>query len=130
MRYDAAMATSLVIEIGGKVLHAELSDSPAARRVAGALPLAVTMSRWGDEYYGSAGLVIPEDPSARELMEVGEIAWWPPGKALCIFFGPTPASTDDRPRAASGVLPIGRVTGGIDALHGLGSRVKAVFRAA
>jgi hypothetical protein len=63
-------------------------------------------------------------------MEVGEIAWWPPGKALCIFFGPTPASTDDQPRAASGVLPIGRVTGGIESLAGLASRVKAVFRTA
>jgi hypothetical protein len=88
------------------------------------------MSRWGDEYYGSAGLDISEDSSAREIMEVGEIAWWPPGKALCIFFGPTPASTDGRPRAASGVLPIGKVTEGIEGLSELGSRVKAVFRTA
>jgi hypothetical protein len=124
------MAMSIVIEAGGATLRAELSDSPAARRVAAALPLAVTMSRWGDEYYGSAGIVIPEDSSARELMEVGEIAWWPPGKALCIFFGPTPASTDERPRAASAVLPIGRITEGIAALSGMGSRLKAVFKAA
>lgn len=130
MHYDAAMATSIVIEIDGKTLRAELSDSSAARRVASALPLTVAMSRWGDEYYGSAGLVIPEDSTARELMAVGEIAWWPPGKALCIFFGPTPASTDEQPRAASGVLPIGRVTEGIGTLAGLGSRVKAVFRKA
>jgi hypothetical protein len=124
------MATSIVIEIGGTTLHAGLSDSPAARRIVKALPVTVTMSRWGEEYYGSAGLVIPEDSSARELMEVGEIAWWPPGKALCIFFGPTPASTDERPRAASGVLPVGKITEGFEALRGLGSRVKAVFRKA
>ena len=130
MRYDAAMATSIIIEVNGTTLRAELSDSPAAGRVADALPLTVTMSRWGDEYYGNAGLVIPEDSSARELMEVGEIAWWPPGKALCIFFGPTPASTDERPRAASGVLPVGRITEGVGGLPGLGSRVKAVFRKA
>jgi hypothetical protein len=130
MRYTAVMATSIVIEIGGKTLRASLGDSPAAKRVAGALPLSVTMSRWGDEYYGSAGLSIPEDASARELMEVGEIAFWGPGKALCIFFGPTPASTDERPRAASNVLPIGKVTEGIGELSGLGSRVKAVFRSA
>ena len=122
------MATSIVIEMGGTTLRAALSDSPAARRIADALPVTVTMSRWGEEYYGSAGLVIPEDSSARELMEVGEIAWWPPGKALCIFFGPTPASTDERPRAASEVLPVGKITEGIKALAGLGSRVKAVFR--
>ena len=124
------MATNIVIEIGGKTLRATLGDSPAAKRVAAALPLTVTMSRWGDEYYGGAGLVIPEDSSARELMEVGEIAYWPPGKALCIFFGPTPASTDERPRAASGVLPVGKVTDGIRKLSGLGSRVKVVFRSA
>jgi hypothetical protein len=124
------MATSIIIEVNGTTLRAELSGSTAARRVADALPLTVTMSRWGDEYYGNAGLAIPEDSSARELMEVGEIAWWPPGKALCIFFGPTPASTDERPRAASGVLPIGRISEGIGALPGLGSRVKAVFRKA
>jgi hypothetical protein len=124
------MATSIVIEMGGTTLRAGLSDSPAARRIADALPVTVTMSRWGEEYYGSAGLVIPEDSSARELMEIGEIAWWPPGKALCIFFGPTPASTDERPRAASGVLPVGKITEGIGTLPGLGSRVKAVFRKA
>ncbi len=124
------MATSIAIEVGGTTLHARLSDSPAARRIADALPVTVTMSRWGEEYYGSAGLVIPEDSSARELMEVGEIAWWPPGKALCIFFGPTPASTDERPRAASGVLPVGKITEGVEPLRGLGSRVKAVFRKA
>jgi hypothetical protein len=124
------MATSIVIEIGGKTLSASLCDSPAARRVAEALPLSVAMSRWGDEYYGSAGLVIPEDASAREIMEVGEIAFWPPGKALCIFFGPTPASTDERPRAASGVLPVGKVTEGVETFAGMGSRVKAVFRSA
>jgi hypothetical protein len=130
MCYTAAMATSIVIEIGGRTLRASLGDSAAAKKVAAALPLTVTMSRWGDEYYGSAGLSIPEDASARELMEVGEIAYWGPGKALCIFFGPTPASTDDRPRAASGVLPVGKVTEGITELSGMGSRVKAVFRAA
>jgi uncharacterized protein len=130
MRYDVAMATSIVIEIGGKTLRAALNDSAAAKRVAAALPLTVAMSRWGDEYYGSAGLVIPEDSTARELMEVGEIAYWGPGKALCIFFGRTPASTDERPRAASDVLPIGKISAGIGDLSGLGSRVKAVFRTA
>jgi hypothetical protein len=61
-------------------------------------------------------------------MEVGEIAYWPPGKALCIFFGRTPASTDERPRAASPVIPIGRVTAGLDGLRPLGKRVKMKFQ--
>lgn len=128
-RHDGfAMKTRIVIELSGATLRAELSDSPAARKVAGALPLTVSLSRWGDEYYGSTVLTIAEDATAREFMTIGEIAFWPPGKALCIFFGPTPASTDGRPRAASAVLPVGRITQGIEALSGMGARVKAVFR--
>jgi hypothetical protein len=122
------MATKIVIEAGGHELSAELSDSAAARIVAAALPLSPRMSRWGDEYYGSVGLDIAEDSTARELMEIGEIAFWPPGKALCIFFGPTPASTDERPKAASAVLPVGKVAGGLDALKGMGSSVRMIFR--
>ena len=121
------MPVKIVIEASGHTLQAELSDAAAAKAVAAALPLSPRMSRWGEEYYGSVGLHIPEDGTARELMEVGEIAWWPPGQALCIFFGRTPVSTDARPRAASPVLPIGRVTSGLDVLAGLGGSVKMKF---
>ena len=95
------MAVRIVIEGKGCALEAELSDAPAARMIANALPLSASMSRWGDEYYGSVDLDVPEDSTGKVIMSVGEIAYWPPGKALCIFFGPTPASTDERPTAAS-----------------------------
>jgi len=106
-------------------LEAQLDDSQAASRLAAALPRTVRMSRWGDEYYGPCPLDIAEEASARELMEVGEIAYWPPGKALCFFFGPTPASTDPRPRAASPVVPLGRIIEGAEGLKKLGSAVEA-----
>jgi hypothetical protein len=95
------MNTSVSIKIEDQSFTAELNDSPAAARLLEALPVTVRMSRWGEEFYGDCGLSIPADASAREIMEVGEIAYWPPGSALCFFFGPTPASTDERPRAAS-----------------------------
>ncbi len=121
------MATKIRIEIGKVSLEAELSDAPAAEEVARRLPLEARMSRWGSEYYGDVGIAIAEDASARELMAVGEIAYWPPGSALCIFFGPTPASTDQRPRAASPVLPVGKVTSGVESLSSLGRSVRARF---
>ena len=65
-----------------------------------------------------------EGPEARELMEVGEVAIWPPGSALCIFFGPTPASTGEEPRAASKVNPIGRISSGAEALKKLGPSIR------
>jgi len=120
----------IVIEGEGCRLEAELLDGGAAAKVAERLPLEASMSRWGDEYYGSVDLDIPEDSTARELMTVGEIAWWPPGRALCIFFGRTPASSDEQPRAASPVLPVGKVTDGLAGLKGLGRRVRLTFRSA
>jgi hypothetical protein len=119
------MSQKISIEIEGQSLTAELNDSEAAKKLVAALPLQLRMSRWGDEYYGSCGLSIALDDSAREVLEVGEIAYWPPGSALCLFFGPTPASTDGRPRAASEVVPLGRITGGAEALKTLGPAVAA-----
>lgn len=124
------MLTPIIVEVAGLSLKAQLSDSSAARAVAKALPLTASMSRWGDEYYGGVGLDIPDDASAREQMEIGEIAYWGPGKALCIFFGPTPASTDEHPRAASPVLPLGTLPAADASLRALGPRVKMTFRKA
>ena len=124
------MARRIIIEASGQTLEAELSDSGAAKLISSSLPIAAEMSRWGDEYYGSVGIDISEDGTQREIMEVGEIAYWPPGRALCIFFGRTPASTDARPKAASPVLPIGRVITGLDSLSHLGRKVKMSFTTA
>jgi hypothetical protein len=119
------MGTRIVIKVGDRNVPGELNDSKAAADLAAALPQVIRMSRWGEEYYGSIPLDIAQDNSARELMEEGEVAYWPPGRALCVFFGPTPASTDDRPRAASPVVPLGRVTAGIEILKQLGSSIEA-----
>ena len=102
-------------------------STPCAKKLAALLkklPLELSMSRWGDEYYGGCGLSVEEEPEARDLMEVGELAVWPPGSALCIFFGPTPASTGQEPRAASKVNPIGKVVPGLEALKGLGQSIQ------
>ena len=56
-------------------------------------------------------LVFPEHPEASDLVSSGDIAFWPPGNAFCIFFGRTPASTDDQPRAASAVNVFGHING-------------------
>jgi hypothetical protein len=119
------MNRTITIQIQNQSFAAELNDSPAAAQILEALPLRVRMSRWGEEYYGDCGLEIPVDSSARELVEVGEIAFWPAGSALCFFFGPTPASTDERPRAASPVLPLGRFSGSVDGLKGFGASIEA-----
>lgn len=118
------MSTRIKIIIEGTTFTGELNDSKGGRAAANALPFMIRMSRWGDEYYGDIDLDISEDETARDIMEVGEIAFWPPGSALCLFFGPTPASTDQRPRAASNVVPLGTFSGDLNALRSQGSSVK------
>ena len=66
---------------------------------------------WGDEIYFEVPLVMDQESDARAEVEVGELGYWPVGRAFCIFFGPTPVSTDERPRAYSPVNVIGRVQG-------------------
>jgi hypothetical protein len=122
------MGQKIKIVIGGESIPAELNDSATAALLAEKLPVTVSLSRWGDEYYGSCGVNTSLDSDAREIMEVGELAYWPPGNALCIFFGPTPASTDGRPRAASAANPIGMITGDPSVFGGFGGSITAEVR--
>lgn len=75
-----------------------------------ALPIEAKANRWGDEIYFSTGVKTSLE-DAQEVVAVGEIAYWPPGKAFCIFFGTTPASTDEKPRAASEVNVFAKTLG-------------------
>lgn len=104
------MGKKITIRIGEVEAQAELNDSPSAQRISGLLPLESNANTWGDEVYFNVPLDSDLDEQARDVMDVGELAYWPPGKAFCIFYGKTPASgLDTRPRAASEVNPIGRV---------------------
>ncbi len=111
------------IKINNEIIKAELNNSAGAQELLKKLPMKVNMSRWGDEYYGSCGLTQELCAEAKVIMEVGEIAVWPAGNALCIFFGPTPVSTDGRPRAATEVNPVGKLIDSPDLLKKLGHSI-------
>ena len=113
----------------GTALAVELDDGPAAAQLGAALPLELSMSRWGDEYYGSLPVKLPAKGLKRDVYAVGEVALWPPANAFCIFFGPTPASHGDEPRMASPGIPLGRIVSGASALKRLGESVRMTLRA-
>ena len=92
---------------------ATLNDTSAAARIWDALPIESTVNTWGQEIYFSIPVQCDLGVEARDRMEVGEIGYWPTGSAFCVFFGKTPASKGDEPRAASPVNPIGRVEGDV-----------------
>ena len=75
------------------------------------LPITGRANTWGDEIYFNVNLQMPLDDDASDIVESGDIAFWPPGSAFCIFFGRTPASLGDEVRAASAVNVLGKIDG-------------------
>jgi uncharacterized protein len=90
---------------------AELNDSNTAQKIWAALPIEGSVNRWGDEIYFSIPVKLEQESQARADVEVGELGYWAPGSAFCIFFGATPASSGSKPRAASPVNVFGNVKG-------------------
>lgn len=100
---------SILITVGGITLRAELNDSPTAQAVVAHLPLTAAANVWGDEIYFAIPVTLAAAPDARQEVPVGTLAYWPPGQAFCIFYGPTPVSRGAEPRAYSPVNVIGRI---------------------
>jgi hypothetical protein len=86
-----------------------------AEKILKALPIESSTSRWGDEIYFGIDVEIKEENSQQEV-EVGDVAYWPPGKAICIFFGRTPVSTSNKPRAYSAVNVFGKISRNLETL--------------
>jgi uncharacterized protein len=87
-----------------------LNDSKTAQAIWEALPLRSTGNRWGDEIYFSIPVELDEE-NARAVVELGDLGYWAPGTAFCIFFGPTPVSRGGEIRPASPVNVFGRLEG-------------------
>lgn len=98
-------------------IKAELNDTESAAAVYDALPITSSCNRWGEEIYFDIPVDEPLSSDAIEEVEVGALGYWPPGKAFCIFFGPTPASIGEEPRAASPVNIIGKVVDDVEPLN-------------
>ncbi len=99
------------IYVGEIKVSGKLNDSLCATAIWDSLPISTKCNTWGDEIYFSIGLNFPEDSNSTDVVESGTLAFWPPGNAFCIFYGLTPASSnDDEIRAASPVNIIGSIS--------------------
>jgi hypothetical protein len=98
------------ISAGPVEAEATLDSSRTAQAIWRALPLSSTAQRWGDEIYFSIPVTL-EAENQRDVVEAGDLGYWPPGSAFCIFFGHTPASRGDEIRPASPVNVFGKLTG-------------------
>ena len=103
------MEKKIRILVSNLKAEAELNESKTAQMIWEALPIEAKANLWGEEIYFSIPVKTGQEKGAREVVSLGELGYWPPGHAFCIFFGPTPASRGDEIRAASAVNIIGKV---------------------
>ncbi|MEJ2550656.1 MAG: cyclophilin-like fold protein [Anaerolineales bacterium] len=101
------MDREILISAGDVAAFARLFENETARVIWEALPLNGIAHRWGEEIYFDIPVVIPESDDARQEMRIGELAYWPAGNAFCIFFGRTPISEGQTPKAYANVNPFG-----------------------
>lgn len=104
------------ITIGPVRCDAGLVDNETADAIWEALPLSAIANRWGDEIYFAIPVTLPRAADAREVLQAGELGYWPMGHAFCVFWGPTPASHGDEIRAYSPVNVFGRLEGDLAVL--------------
>jgi len=97
-----------------------LNDSKTSNLIWDSLPINSSASTWGDEIYFSIPVSDDED-NPKEVVELGDLGYWPPGNAFCIFFGLTPASSEGEIRPASPVNILGNIVGELDALKKVSS---------
>lgn len=99
------------IRAGDVTATAVLNESPTADEIWDALPITARGNTWGDEIYFGIPVYVEEAADAQEIVDMGDLAFWPPGHAFCIFFGPTPMSRGNEIRPASAVNVFGKVEG-------------------
>lgn len=97
------------ISSGDVTAVAELKNTATAKAIYNALPMEGAANRWGDEIYFVIPVNLKLEDDAKEIVEIGDIAYWPEGSCFCIFFGRTPASKGNEIRAASKVNVFGRL---------------------
>jgi len=107
---EAEVRREIKIAVGELEVKAWLNETNTATKVLEILPISVRVNLWGDEIY----FPVPLDTGLedeKEIVALGDIAYWPQGKAMCIFFGKTPVSKGEEIRPISPVNVIGRIEG-------------------
>ncbi len=101
----------ITITAGLVTANAVLNDSATADAIWEALPITARASTWGDEIYFGIPVHLDEARDAQEVVNLGDLGYWAPGHAFCIFFGRTPMSRGNEIRPASAVNIFGKVEG-------------------
>lgn len=120
------MNMKIKIKSGNIFVEAKLNNTKTADVIHKALPIEGIVNLWGDEIYFSIPIILGLEEDAKEIVEKGDLGYWPSGNAFCIFFGPTPVSKENEIRPASKVNVFGQIISDIKVLKNItaGSKIK------
>jgi hypothetical protein len=123
---------SITFTDSGKIVFIELDDSQSPKTVKAILdnlPIEVKINKWGDELYTERTSIVAEEENAQSIVNLLDVAYWPEGNALCLFYGPTPISN-----SPNEILPyspvniVGKIISEGDLLHQIKDRSKVVIK--
>jgi len=112
------LSNKIILIFNNEKISAEFFDTISGKSIFENLPIESVYHEWGDEIYFSTDLNLKNDRSY-DKVSIGDICYWPPGKALCFFFGPTPISKNGEILPASPVFMVGKITDNIDNFRSL-----------
>ncbi len=120
------MIKKIKIKSGNIIVEAKLNNTKTADAIYKALPIEGIVNTWGDEIYFSISVILDLEKDAKEIVEKGDLGYWPSGNAFCIFFGPTPISKNNEIRPASKVNVFGQIISDIKILKNIeaGSKIQ------
>jgi len=73
------------------------------------LPFTVDLNVWGDEIYTSQSPITQPEENAKSPVQLNDVAYWPSGKAICLFYGSTPIGNPGEITPASPVNVLGKI---------------------
>lgn len=106
------MKHSVLLEIENSKINLEIDDQFSPKTTDSflkSLPFSVDFNVWGDEIYSSSSPVTVSEENAKSPVKLNDVAYWPTGKAICLFYGPTPIGVKGEITPASPVNVIGKI---------------------
>ena len=102
----------IIVEIpDSENITLELDDDLAPKTISAflqSLPLTINANVWGKEIYTDPAPFSVGLENAKDVVDLYDVAFWPPGNAVCLFYGNTPLS-DSEIKPYSPVNVIGKI---------------------
>ena len=92
------------------------------------LPFEVDLNVWGEEIYTSSSPIDMVEENAKSPVSINDVAYWPTGKAICLFYGPTPIGNEGEIVPASPVNVVGKIIEPDKAILKIADGKKAKFQ--